>query len=169
MILRAATDADAEAVARIVNPYIRDTTVSFTEIEKTVDQVAQEIAVRQAEGKPFLVAQTDEGVVGYATYDQFRKGTGYGRTMEHTVMLASDARGHGVGRALIAALEDHAVKQGVGALMAGISGENTEAVTFHLALGYEQVGHVAQAGFKFGRWIDLILLQKRLSHGLDSR
>ncbi|MEL7259399.1 MAG: GNAT family N-acetyltransferase [Pseudomonadota bacterium] len=84
-------------------------------------------------------------------------------------MLEPDARGHGTGRALMAALEDHAVAQRVGSLMAGISGENTEAVAFHLALGYEEVGRVAQAGFKFGRWIDLILLQKRLSHGSDSR
>ncbi|MEL7259400.1 MAG: GNAT family N-acetyltransferase [Pseudomonadota bacterium] len=87
MFHRAAKDADAEAVARIVNAYIRDTTVSFAETEKTVDLVAQEIAGRQAEGRPFLVVQVDGRVVGYATYDQFRKGSGYGRTMEHTVML----------------------------------------------------------------------------------
>lgn len=163
MKLRDARAGDADAIAEIANHYIRDTTVTFNEAEKTAAQVAESVAERQAAGCPFLVAEHGGQVVGFASYGQFRSGSGYGRTMEHSVMLAPDARGQGAGRALIEALEARARQAGMGSLIGGISGENADAIAFHRALGYEEVARIPQAGFKFGRWIDLILLQKRLS------
>ncbi len=162
MRVRAATAADAAAIAAIWNGYIRDTAATFTSAEKTAGGLAGDIAARAAEGKAFLVAEDGGGVRGFATYFQFRGGPGYAHTMEHSVILSSEATGRGVGRALMRALEDHARGAGVHSLIAGVSGENPGAVAFHEALGYARVGTVPEAGFKFGRWMDLILLQKRL-------
>ncbi|MEO1139339.1 MAG: N-acetyltransferase family protein [Pseudomonadota bacterium] len=163
MTIRPATAGDAKGIAQIANHYIRETTVTFNAIEKTVEDVTKGLRTQSAAGYPFLVAEDAGSVVGYATYGQFRKGSGYARTMENTVMLDPTAQHRGHGRKLMAALEAHAAARGVHSMIAGISAENTPAVMFHLALGYTEVGRVAQSGYKFDRWIDLILLQKHLS------
>ena len=82
--------------------------------------------------------------------------------MEHTVILSARAQGRGVGRALMSAIEDHARASGVHVMMAGVSAENPDGVAFHKAVGYAQVARIPQVGRKFGRWMDLVLLQKLL-------
>lgn len=162
MIIRLARCEDAEAIAAIWNPYIRDTATTFTTTEKAPAGIAGDIQLRLSEGKAFLVAESEAKVLGFATYFQFRSGPGYAHTMEHTVILSPEARGKGVGRALMKALEDHARKARVHSLVAGVSGENPNAIAFHERLGYERVALMPEAGRKFGRWMDLILLQKLL-------
>lgn len=161
-MIRAALAGDAQAIAAIWNRVIRDTLATFTTIEKTVDGLAGDIKAARAEGKPFLVVEEAGEVVGFATYSPFRGGPGYRFTMEHTVHLADAARGRGLGRALMQALEEHARAAGVHSLWAGISGENPDAVGFHAALGYAQVAQLPEVGHKFGRWMDLVLMQKIL-------
>ncbi len=165
MRLRAARAGDAAALAGIVNHYIRETTISFTEQEKTADDMAQVLAVRAAAGHGFVVAE-DAGVLsGYATYGPFRAGSGYRETLEHTVLLRPGAEGRGLGRALMVALEGHARGAGVHALIGGISAENAGGIAFHRRIGFAEAGRVAEAGLKFGRRIDLVLMQKLLSPG----
>ena len=117
---------------------------------------------RRARGREFFVATEGETVLGFASYDQFRAGDGYVHAMEHTVILAEGARGRGIGRALMRAVEDHARAAGAHTMVAGISGGNPGAVPFHAAVGYEACGRMPQSGRKFGRWHDLILMQKVL-------
>ena len=162
MICRPATAVDAAAIGSIWNPMIRDTAVTFNRVEKSVDDIAALIAERQAAGKVFLVAEAAGGIAGFASYQPFRSGSGYARTMEHTLIVAPGAQGRGVGRALIAAIEAHAGDAGVHSMFAGVSGENPAAIAFHLALGYRKVAVLAAVGYKFGRWMDLHLLQKHL-------
>ena len=107
-------------------------------------------------------AETAGTVVGVGHYGQFRSDPGYARTMEHTVMLARDARGRGLGRDLMAAIESHARHGGARQMFAGVSGENPAGREFHLALGYRLVATLPEVGWKFGRWMDLWLLAKRL-------
>ena len=102
MILRPATAADARAICAIVNPIIRDTTITFTTVERTPEAVTAEISERLP---AFLVAEDDGTVLGYATYGPFRGGPGYAYTREHSVHLALQARGKATGRALMEALE----------------------------------------------------------------
>ena len=97
-MIRDAAPDDAPAVADIWNHYIRDTLVTFNFAEKSVADVAADITARQAQGHGFFVAQSDVGIVGFATYGQFRGGVGYAHTMEHTVQLHPDHYGGGVGR-----------------------------------------------------------------------
>lgn len=161
-MIRPATTADAAAIAAFWNPVIRDTAATFNPVEKSPDDIARMIAERQAAGHGFLVAELDGQVAGFASYAQFRGGVGYARTMEHTVILSPAAQGRGVGRALMAALEDHARGAGVHSLIAGVSAENPAGRAFHAAIGYAVIATLPEVGYKFGRWMDLTLMQKIL-------
>jgi L-amino acid N-acyltransferase YncA len=157
--VRQATAADSGAVAAIWNHYIRETSVTFNAQEKTPADVAMLIDERPA----FFVALDEDRVAGFATYDQFRGGVGYARTMEHTIQLAPGAFGRGHGRALMRAVEDHARAGGAHSMFAGVSGENPEGRAFHARLGYVETAVLPAVGWKFGRWMDLVLMQKFLA------
>ncbi|MES2970375.1 MAG: N-acetyltransferase family protein [Pseudomonadota bacterium] len=162
-MIRDATQIDAPAIAAIWNPYIRDTAVTFNFAEKSMEDVAALITDRQAAGFAFVLAEEAGHVLGFATYSQFRGGVGYARTMEHTILLGPDARGRGVGRALMTAIEDLARAGGAHSLFGGVSAENPEGRAFHAALGFAEVAVLRRVGHKFGRWMDLVLMQKFLS------
>lgn len=153
-----ATDAHLPAIAAIWNPVIRDSTITFTTDEKTPEALAAWLTA----GPPRLAAEAEGRLLGFAAWGPFRGGPGYARIAEHTIFAAPDARGRGVGRALMTALEAEARAQGLGSLVGGISGENEAAIAFHTRLGYREVGRVPRAGWKFDRWIELVLMQKPL-------
>lgn len=161
-MIRPARPEDAPAIVAFWNPLIRETLVTFNPQEKTEAEVADSIRAKAAAGHGFLVAD-DGGVSGFASYGQFRAGAGYGRTMEHTIILAPAAHGRGVGRALMAAIEDHARARGTHSMIAGVSGGNPQGRAFHAALGYSEVAVVPQVGWKFGQVWDLVLMQKLLT------
>ena len=163
-MIRLATAQDAAALAMLWNPWIRDTVITFNSMEKTADDLAQMIVDRHSDRHAVFVAQApDQNLLGFASYAQFRGGIGYATCMEHTIVLAPDARGRGAGRALMAAVETHASGHGAHQMIAGITGENSAACAFHAALGYAHVATIPQAGFKFGRFLDLVLMQKFLT------
>lgn len=162
MILRAARAADAQAMADIINPIIRETLITFNSREKTVEDLRAEMAERASGAHRGLVAEAAGVVLGYASYKQFRGGPGYARTAEHSIALAAGARGRGVGRALMRALEEDARNAGMHSMIAGVSAENPGGRAFHAHLGYAQVAVLPQVGWKFDRWLDLILMQKLL-------
>jgi len=157
-MIRQARAGDAAAILSIWNPIIRDTAITFTSAEKTEAEVVAMIDTRAA----VLVWDAGGGAQGFATYAQFRGGPGYARSQEHTILLGEGARSQGVGRALMTALEDHARAAGQHILIGGVSGSNPAGVAFHAAIGYAQVGRVPEAGWKFGRYHDLVLMQKIL-------
>jgi L-amino acid N-acyltransferase YncA len=160
--IRPANAGDAAQIAEILNPILRDTTISFTEVERSEDDIIEAIESHHSENLPFLVAVKAGRVKGVASYTQFRKGPGYARTMEHTIYVTPDAFGAGIGRILMAALEAHARLSGVTTLIGGISAENTAGIAFHSRLGFVLTGHLPGVGHKFGRNLDLILMQKSL-------
>lgn len=160
-ILPASVD-DAEAILAIWNPVITGTTVTFNNVEKSPADVIAMIKDRRAAGQAFLVARQGDTLLGFATYGPFRSGSGYTNTAEHTVILAEQAKGNGVGRALLGALESHAKANGIHSMIASIAADNPVAIAFHKALGFEQVAYIPEAGRKFGRWLDVVFLQKIL-------
>lgn len=160
MILRPAGQGDVAAILSIWNPLIRDTAITFTTEERDAPGLSALVTGR---GPAFIVAADGDDVLGFATHARFRPGPGYACTVEHTVILAAAARGQGTGRALMAALERQARDEGVRVMIGALSGENPGALAFHLRLGFAQVGHLPQVGHKFGRAMDLVLVQKRLT------
>ncbi|GAB4268991.1 MAG: GNAT family N-acetyltransferase [Pararhodobacter sp.] len=161
-MIRKATPEDAPGIARIWNPIIRDTAITFTSDEKTDADLEAMIAARHGAATAFLIAETAGTVLGFATYGPFRAGPGYARSVEHTVLLAPGARGRGLGRALMTALMDQARAQGLHLMIGGISGSNAAGLAFHEALGFTEAGRVREAGWKFGTYHDLVLMQKLL-------
>jgi L-amino acid N-acyltransferase YncA len=164
-MIRSATVLDAKSIADIWNPWILATAVTFNAVEKHPDDVAALIVSRTTAGHGFLLATDDDDgtLLGFATYAQFRAGVGYARTMEHSIILAPQARGKGLGRALLSAIEKHATEEGAHQILAGVSSENADGLRFHLAMGYAECARIRDAGHKFDRYMDLVLLQKFLS------
>ncbi len=160
MIIRQAKVTDADAIAEITNQIIRDTLITFTTAERDAVGIAGDI---QNRGPAYLVAELEGQVVGFATYGPFRSGPGYAQCREHSIQLSPKARGHGTGRALMTALEAVAKDVGVHVLVAGISSANPVAVSFHEALGFTTVGRMPEVGFKWGKRLDLVLMQKILA------
>ena len=160
MTIRPARPDDAAALVALVNPLVTDTTVTFTTVLQTEDSMRAAIADRLP---ACLVAERDDGLAGYVSAFPFRAGPGYARIREHTIVVAPGQRGQGAGRGLMAALEAVLRADGIHALVAGISGENPAGCAFHAALGFRRVGLLPEAGWKFGRHIDLVLMQKMLS------
>jgi phosphinothricin acetyltransferase len=163
MLIRAAGTADAAGIAAVMNREIRETLITFRSVARTEADVLAEIAAKALAGHPFLVAEDPAGrLAGLATYAQFRANDGYRHTMEHTIVVAPDARGVGLGRHLIGRLERAATAAGHHSLIAGVSSANPDGVAFHLAVGFRQVAVLPEVACKAGRWLDLVVLQKRL-------
>ncbi len=160
MRVRQAQPADAAGIALITNAIIRDTLVTFTTDERNAESIADDIRAR---GAAFLVAEDQGRVIGFATYAPFRSGRGYAKCREHSIQLTDDARGRGVGRALMEQLQRVARSKGVHVLVAGISSVNPGAIAFHSALGFSEVGRMPEVGHKWGQYLDLVLMQKILS------
>lgn len=158
-MIRPARPSDAPAIGAIWNTFIRDTTITFNPVEKDDAEIAALTDAPHA----FFVWDDGDRILGFARYFQFRTGLGYARSAEHTILLHPDGQGRGIGRALMTAILDHARAAGIGSMIAGVSAENTDGQAFHAAMGFVVVGHVPSVGWKFDRWIDLILMQKRLA------
>ncbi|WP_134724698.1 GNAT family N-acetyltransferase [Paracoccus luteus] len=160
--IRTATTDDAAAIAAIWNPIIRDTAITFWPAERPAAEIAAMIAARQRDGHAFLVAEADWRLLAFGTYAQFRSGAGYARSLEHSIHAAPGARGRGVGRALLTALEQHARDAGGRIMIGAITASNAGSIAFHDRMGYGVWGRIPRAGWKFGQFHDLVLMGKDL-------
>jgi phosphinothricin acetyltransferase len=161
-MIRPARTSDARALADLLNHWIESTAVTFNPVPKSQDDILAMIATKAVAGHAFLVAVEGDQLLGQASYGQFRAGFGYKTCMEHSISLAPQAKGRGIGRALMTAIENHARAAGGHQMIAGVSGENPEGRAFHDRLGYRHIATIPEAGFKFGRFMDLVLMQKFL-------
>lgn len=163
MMIRPTTASDLPALIALWNPLIRDTLVTFASAQKSLIDMENMLVDKSSQGLAFLTALHNSTPVGFATYGQFRTGDGYAQTMEHTIILGAAARGHGIGRALMAAIEAHALARGAHSMIAGVSGGNPQGRAFHAAIGYADIATIPAAGYKFAQWWDLWLMQKFLT------
>ena len=156
-MIRCANIGDVGDILAIWNAVIARSAATFTSDPKTHQTVSDLIETR-----PVFVADLDGSAVGFASFGPFRAGPGYRYVAEHTIYLAAEAQGQGLGRQLMAVLEESAKGQGIDTLIGGIGGENTAAHAFHAALGFHEVGRLPGLGAKFGKRYDLVLMQKNL-------
>jgi len=161
--VRPATAADMAGLAAIYNDVLTTSTVIFSDKPVTVEDRIAWLEGRNKQGFPVLVAGAGNDVVaGFASYADFRAWPGYRYSVEHTIHTHRDHRGAGVGRELMQALFAKAREQDMHVMVAGVDANNTGGIAFHERLGFEQAGCVREVGRKFGRWLDLIFLQKFL-------
>ncbi|RZT08179.1 phosphinothricin acetyltransferase [Duganella sp. CF402] len=163
MHIRFAHADDAKAIAAIYNPYILNTAISFEEEPVTDGAMAQRIADVQDGGLPWLVAERDGKVLGYAYATKWRVRHAYRFSVESSVYLAPEAARQGVGSALYTALLTQLAERGCHLVIGGIALPNEASVALHEKMGYEKVAHFREVGFKFGRWIDVAYWQKTLA------
>ena len=163
--VRDASANDLPAILAIYNDVIATTTAVYRDDPATLDDRQAWWQARVAQGYPVLVADDGGAILGFASFGDFRAWPGYRFTVEHTVHVRSDCRGHGVGHVLMTALLARARALRKHVMMAGVDAENAGSIRFHERLGFERVGHLREVGFKFGRRLDLVFLQRML----DSR
>ncbi|MEP1610959.1 MAG: N-acetyltransferase family protein [Roseobacter sp.] len=161
-MIRPASPQDAAAVATLWNDMIRDTLATFTTEEKRIEDI-QDLVHHRA-GR-FFVDELTGVIRGFGTFGRFRSGPGYVATCEHSIVVSPTALRQSIGHRLMSHLQNAAQAQGNRIMVAAISGANPDAVAFHLACGFEKVGHLPEVGCKQGKWLDLILMQKNLSLG----
>lgn len=156
--------ADLTAVAAIMAHYVEHTVATFTEIPPSAEDWAQRHAELTALGLPFLVAEAGGEVVGFAYVAPWRPKSAYRYTVENTVYLAPGATGRGIGAALLTELIDRAVAAGCRQMIAVIADTGSPASAgLHRRLGFVDAGRLHAVGFKLGRWIDTLLMQRDLT------
>ncbi len=163
MRVRDATVDDVAAINRLYNALIDTTTVAWTEAHEDMATRRDWLDRQRRDGNPVLVAEDEGEVIGFASYDDFRdsvKWPGYRFTVEHTVHVDGECHGAGVGRALMEELLRRAAAAGKHSMIGAVDADNDGSIRFHQRLGFTQVARVPQAGFKFDRWLDLVLLQR---------
>lgn len=163
--IRDACESDFPAITSIYNDIILTSTAVYRDVPTTVDERLEWWRGRQTRGYATLVACGGSEVEGFASFGDFRASPGYRFTVEHTVHVASAARGHGVGSALMRQLIQRAAALGKHLMIGAVDAENQASLQFHERLGFEQVALLREVGFKFGRFLNLALVQR----SLDSR
>ncbi len=149
-------------ILAIYNEVIRNTTAVYAEEEVTLANRESWFDAKAAGGFPVLVAHDHSGVAGFGTFGEFRAWPCYRYSIEHSVHVRADCRGRGVGRALVLALLDAAAGMHKHVMIGGIDADNAASIGLHRSLGFEEVAHMREVGFKFGRWLDLKFLQRRI-------
>lgn len=162
MPIRAATEADLPAITAIFNEVIATSTAIYADAPFTPEDRAAWFAARRAAGYPVLVAQEGDEVLGLASFGDFRPWPGYRHTVEHSVHVRADARGRGLGTALVSALFEPARALGKHVMIAGVDAANAGSIRMHERLGFARGAVLREVGRKFGRWLDLELMQKFL-------
>ena len=161
MRLRPATPADAEATAAIYNDEVLHSTVTFDLVTRTVEEQEAWLDARSG-ALEVVVAEVDGVVAGFASLSAYKDRPAYRTTVEDSVYVHRDHRGTGVGRALLAEIIDVAENRGFHSVIARIVGGHDASIGLHRSLGFDHVGVEREVGRKFGRWLDVVVMQKLL-------
>jgi phosphinothricin acetyltransferase len=160
--IRPAVLADFEAITEIYNEVLLNSTAIYRDIPVNLQDRVAWWESQQAKHYPVLVAEEDGVVLGFASFGDFRSWPGYRLTVEGTIHLGPQARRKGVGTALLKELISAAKAAGKHMLIAGVDSENTASLNFLEQAGFKRTAHLQEVGYKFGRFLDLVLLQYRL-------
>lgn len=163
-IIRPVTETDLAAITRIYNQSVSLSASSWDLAPVTLDERRAWLRAHTRGRYQALVAEDAEtgDILGFAAFGAFRAKEGYSETVEHSIYLDAAAQGRGLGTILLTELVDRARAAGFHALVGGLSSDNEVSFHLHRRLGFVEVGRLPQVGHKFGRWLDLVLLQLTL-------
>lgn len=163
MHVRTATPEDLPGILEIYNEAVLNTTATYDYEPRTLEQRQHWFEERRRDNYAVFVALDDgQRVVGWSALNPFHARPGYRFTAENSVYVAPCVRGRGLGKLLLAPLVDAAQARGLHAIIAAIDAENEVSIRLHARFGFEKVGHFKQTGFKFGRWLDVVYMERLL-------
>jgi phosphinothricin acetyltransferase len=163
VLIRLAGPADAAAIAAIYRPYVERSRISFEEKAPDADEIARRMRGDTPGRYPWLVAEEDGGLVGFASSSPFRSRPAYRWVIETGVYLEPEVAGRGIGRVLLSRMMELLERQGYVSAIGAIALPNAASVALHEALGFVQTGTYRAVGFKLGEWIDVGLWQRDLA------
>jgi L-amino acid N-acyltransferase YncA len=169
VIVRPSREADVAAIAAIYGHHVLHGVASFEEVPPSADEIGRRRDHILARGLPYLVGERAGRVVGYCYAGLFRTRSAYRFTVEDSIYIDPAEIGRGIGRKLLQPVIEQCAERGYRQMVAVIGGSETVAsVRLHRALGFVQIGVLPALGFKFGRWIDAVLMQRALGPGADT-
>ena len=167
-IVTCTEEAHAAAILAILNEAIANSTALYDYKPRTPESMVAWFATKRANGFPVIGAEDGQGkLLGFASYGAFRAFPAYKYTVEHSVYVEAGHRGAGLGRTLMEAIIAEAIARDVHVMVGAIDAANAGSIGLHERLGFEHAGTVRQAGFKFGRWLDVAFYQRILSTPLN--
>lgn len=161
VLIRAIRRKDTGACLAIYNPYITGSCITFEEVALTDEQFAQRVR-DITQHYPFLVAEEDGRILGYAYLSAFHTRSAYRYTADLSIYLDRDCRRQGIGSRLYDAIEQQARAAGIRTIVSLITETNTDSLRFHERHGFRLVGCLEQVGYKFDRWLSVKYYQKIL-------
>ncbi len=161
--VRKADAEDAAAIAAIYRWHVENGTATFETIPPSPIDWQAKIEALAAKGWPFLVVEVGTTAAGYAYATQFRDRPAYRYTCEDSIYVDTNRRGQGLGKVLLAALLEQAKTAGFRQMIAVVGGGEPASVALHRALGFTEAGRMRDVGFKFGRWLDTVYMQRGLA------
>ena len=164
--IRPSKAADMPVIAEIYGYHVHNGLASFELLAPSIDEMTQRRADVISRNFPYLVAEVDGRVAGYAFASLYRTRPAYRHTLEDSVYVHKDFTGRGIGRALLDALLEACVKTGARQMIAVIGDSaNTASIKLHAACGFKRAGTLKAVGFKFGQWVDSVVMQRTIGEG----
>jgi phosphinothricin acetyltransferase len=160
--IRDVAESDAGAIATIYGHHVLHGTASYEVDPPSVEDTLATIRRVTVPGWPFIVAEADGEVAGYAYVTQFRDRAAYRFTAENSIYVHPKRMGQGIGRALLRSLMERSAAGGFRTIVAVIGGAEPASIALHAALGFREAGRLKSVGFKFGRWLDSVYMQVEL-------
>ena len=160
--IRPYTEKDIPAILAIINDNILHSTSLYDYEPRTLEKQTALLAEKCNKNFPVIVAEINGKLAGFGMYGEFRFRDAYRFTVEHSVYVSADFKGKGVGSELLQTLIQLAKQQGLHTMVGVIDAENLNSIRFHEKFGFEKVGVIKESGFKFGRWLDSVFMQKML-------
>jgi phosphinothricin acetyltransferase len=159
--VRPAIGGDLGGILEIYNEAVLNTTATYDYEPQTMEQRAAWLQEHRRDNYPVFVAVDNQArVVGWSALGPYRSRFGYRFTAENSVYVAADQRGRGIGRLLLPPLIEAARAHGLHAILATIDAENQVSIRLHAAFGFAEAGLLKQVGFKFGRWLDVLFMER---------
>jgi L-amino acid N-acyltransferase YncA len=166
--IRPARASDLEAIQKIYAESVLNGVATYETIAPSLAEMTERFAAITANGYPYLVAVTGGDVMGYAYASAFRTRAAYRFIVEDSIYLAPRSRGMGTGRLLLDRLVEECTTLGFRQMVAVIGGAHPASVGVHRAAGFRHIGTMTGSGYKFGRWLDTVLMQLALGEGSDA-
>lgn len=162
-LIRCNYEQHAEPILELFNHAIAHSTALYEYQPRTLTFMQQWFAGKAVAGLPVIGLEQDGNLLAFASYGSFRPYPAYKYSVEHSIYVHPEQRGQGLGRYLLQALIQEAEAQDYHVLIGGIDAQNTASIALHTSLGFVHAGTIQQAGFKFGRWLDLVFYQLTLA------